>query len=75
MESNSPFSGTIRAIYANWPAFALSYGAIIMALIVIGVSAQQGWIGFIPLTLALLIILVYFFFAFWFFMHSLSVAE
>jgi SAM-dependent methyltransferase len=63
MESNSPFSGTIRAIYANWPAFALSYGAIIMALIVIGVSAQQGWIGFIPLTLALLIILVYFFFA------------
>ena len=57
MESNSPFSGTIRAIYANWPTYALSYGAIILAMVVIGVSAQLGLIGFIPLTLAFLIIL------------------
>lgn len=61
MKHNSPFSGTFRAIYAHWPAFALSYGSIVSVLIIIGISAQQGWIGFIPLALALLIILVYFF--------------
>lgn len=48
-------------MYARWPAYALGYGGIVLALIVIGISAQQGWIGFIPLTLAALIILAYFF--------------
>jgi SAM-dependent methyltransferase len=63
MKRNSLFSGTSRAIYAHWPAFAAGYGGIVGALILIGISAEQGWIGFIPLTLALLIILVYFFLA------------
>jgi SAM-dependent methyltransferase len=63
MKRNSPFSGTLRAMYAHWPAFALSYGGIVGLLVIIGISAQRGWIGFIPLALALLIILIYFFLA------------
>ncbi|MCB9418558.1 MAG: methyltransferase domain-containing protein [Ardenticatenaceae bacterium] len=63
MKRNSPFSGTLQAIYARWPAFALGYGGIVAALILIGISAQQGWIGLIPLTLALLLVLIYFFLA------------
>jgi ubiquinone/menaquinone biosynthesis C-methylase UbiE len=63
MKRNSPFSGTLQAIYARWPVYALGYGGVVLTLIIIGVSAEQGWIGFIPLSLALLIVQAYFFLA------------
>lgn len=53
------FRGTLRAIYAHWPLYAGLYGGIIIALLIIGVSAQRGWLSFIPLTLAVLMVLGY----------------
>lgn len=60
MKKDSRFSGTLRAVYARWPAFALAYGGIVVALIIIGLSVERGWIGLIPLSLAALIVLIYF---------------
>jgi SAM-dependent methyltransferase len=62
MRNESRYSGTIRAIYADWPSYAFIYSGIVISLIIIGVSAQRSWIGLIPLSLALLIILLYFLF-------------
>ena len=57
---------TYSHIRANWPRFAILYGAIVVALFFIGFSALQGWVGFIPITTAVILILVYFLFmAFW----------
>ncbi len=60
MKMDTRFSGTIRAVYARWPAFAFIYGGIVLTLIVIGFSVDQGWIGLVPLSLAALILLAYF---------------
>lgn len=65
------YRGTLRYIYAHWPAYLALYGGIVLALLVIGISAQQGWIGYIPLMLALLIILAYFFVASLWLAHQL----
>ncbi|MCP4427199.1 MAG: class I SAM-dependent methyltransferase [Chloroflexi bacterium] len=57
------YGGLLRAVYARWPAFALIYGGIVFALVIIGLSIDQGWIGLIPLSLAAIIVLTYFFLA------------
>lgn len=57
------FAGTLNAVYARWPFFAALYSGIVMALVIIGVSAEKGWIGLVPLSLAIIIVLVYFFLA------------
>ncbi len=62
MKSNRRFRGTLRAVYAQWPSYALIYGGMVLALIVMGISAEQGWIGFIPLSSAVFIVLTYFLF-------------
>lgn len=54
------YQGTWRYVAANWPAYLLTYGAIVLALIFIGISARRGWLSFIPLALALFLILSYF---------------
>lgn len=61
MKSNRPFSGTLRFVYAHWPTYALAYGSIVVLLVIIGISLEQGWAGLILLALAGLIILTYFF--------------
>ncbi|WP_420642977.1 class I SAM-dependent methyltransferase [Candidatus Leptofilum sp.] len=58
--NNGRFSGTRTYIFANWPRFVLLYLGIVVALIVIGVSAMRGWLSFIPMTTAVLLILIYF---------------
>ncbi|MFZ1395849.1 MAG: class I SAM-dependent methyltransferase [Candidatus Promineifilaceae bacterium] len=54
------FSGTRTYILANWPRFVLLYLGMVAALIVVGVSAMQGWLSFIPLATAVCLILIYF---------------
>ena len=54
------FSGTRTYLLANWPRFALLYGGMVAALIVIGLSAVRGWFSFIPIATAVLLILIYF---------------
>ncbi len=63
MNPLSPYRGTIQYIYGNWPAYLLTYLWIVSAVFLMGISLQQGWLGFIPLTLAALLITVYFFLA------------
>ncbi|WP_420631486.1 class I SAM-dependent methyltransferase [Candidatus Leptofilum sp.] len=58
--SNGRFNGTRTYILANWPRFVLLYLGVVAALIVIGVSALRGWLSFIPLATAVLLILIYF---------------
>lgn len=57
---NRRFNPFIRAIYAQWPGYALTYAGIILALVVLGMSANQGWWSYLPLSLAMVIILSYF---------------
>ncbi|MCB8944830.1 MAG: class I SAM-dependent methyltransferase [Ardenticatenaceae bacterium] len=58
---NSPrFQGTLNYLYAHWPEYAAVYGSLILALVFMGISAQRGWFGYIPLTFALILILLYF---------------
>ena len=58
--SDGRFSGTRTYLFANWPRFVLLYVAMVGALIIVGVSAMQGWLSFIPLATAVFLILVYF---------------
>ena len=65
LKRNAP-NRTLMHIRANWPRFAFLYGAIVVALFFIGLSAYRGWYGFVPITTAVILILVYFLFmAFW----------
>lgn len=57
------YAGTLNTVYARWPFFAALYGGIVAALVIIGVSAEKGWIGLIPLSLAIIIALAFFFLA------------
>lgn len=63
MQEPGPFNGTIQYIYAHWPRFGLLYGGIIVALLVMGVSIDRGWVGFVPLATAVLLVLAHFFLA------------
>ena len=60
MRHKSPYSGAIRHVRANWPIYVLAYVGIVLALLLIGVSLQQGWLSFVPLSMALLLLLSYF---------------
>ena len=47
-------------IYAHWPLFFGLYGGVVLSLVVIGISAEQGWLSYIPLATAVLLILVFY---------------
>ncbi|NJN55623.1 MAG: hypothetical protein HC804_13250, partial [Anaerolineae bacterium] len=63
MYNTQHLNGTLSAIYAQWPRFALLYGGMIVSLLFMGLSLEQGWVGFVPLATAVLLILAYFFLA------------
>jgi SAM-dependent methyltransferase len=54
------YHGTLGYLYAHWPTYLTIYTGIVLTLIVVGVSADRGWFGFIPLALAVMLILIYF---------------
>ncbi|MBX3056585.1 MAG: methyltransferase domain-containing protein [Anaerolineae bacterium] len=56
-------NGTVTAVYAQWPRFALLYGGMVVTLLFMGVSLDRGWLSFVPLATAVLLILAYFFLA------------
>jgi ubiquinone/menaquinone biosynthesis C-methylase UbiE len=60
MKPNGRFRGMLRYLYAHWPTYALLYGGLLTSLILIGVAADRGWYGLIPLALAVFLILGYF---------------
>lgn len=60
MNGNHRFQGLWRAISADWPRYVAYYASIIALLLLIGVSIEQGWFSFIPISLALLLILSYY---------------
>lgn len=54
-------NGFQHYIYTNWPTYVFLYGGgIVLASVTMLVSAEQAWLGFIPLALAVLIVSVYF---------------
>jgi ubiquinone/menaquinone biosynthesis C-methylase UbiE len=60
MKANGRFRGLLRYLYAHWPTYALLYGGLLASLLLIGLAAEQGWYGLIPLALAAFLILGYF---------------
>ena len=56
MNGSKRFNGTRHFVYAHWPLFAGLYGCMVFALLVIGISAMQGWLSFIPMATAVLLI-------------------
>jgi hypothetical protein len=63
MQESEKLNGTATAIYAHWPRFALLYGGMVATLLFMGISLDQGWLSFVPLATAVLIVLAYFFLA------------
>lgn len=60
MGERNRFRGTLQHVKAHWPAYAALYGGIVAAMLVIGVSAQRGWLGLIPLATAVVLLLGHF---------------
>ncbi len=54
------FNPFLQAIDAQWPGYALVYAGIILALAVLGISANRGWWSYVPLSAAVVILLGYF---------------
>lgn len=59
-KSSRRWQGTSNYIADRGSSFALAYGGIILCLLVIGVSTLYGWMAYIPLALAAILILGYF---------------
>ena len=57
---NQRFQGTLNYLYAHWPEYAITYGSLILAMVFMGISAEQGWLSYISLSLILVLILLYF---------------
>jgi ubiquinone/menaquinone biosynthesis C-methylase UbiE len=47
---------TGRYIRAHWPTFFFLYGAVVVALLLIGVGLALEWYAFVPISLAILIV-------------------
>ncbi len=47
---------TGRYIRAHWPTFFLLYGAVVIALLLIGVGLFLEWYAFVPISLAILLV-------------------
>ena len=60
MQKTARFQGTLDYIYANWPTYASHYGLLIAAFIFMGISAEQSWFGYIPITLAYILLTGYY---------------
>jgi SAM-dependent methyltransferase len=60
MKANGRFRGLLRYLYAHWPTYAVLYGGLLASLLLMGVAADRGWYGLIPLALAVFLILGYF---------------
>ncbi|WP_374686272.1 class I SAM-dependent methyltransferase [Promineifilum sp.] len=51
---------TRRHIRANWPSFFALYGALVAAVLLLGLGLAAGWYSFIPFALALIMVASYF---------------
>ena len=60
MRSSQRFQGTLNYIYAHWPEYAFIYGSLVLAMIFMGISAQKGWLNYIPFIFTLILSLLYF---------------
>ncbi len=61
MGITNTYGETLEHIQTHWPAYLIGFGGgIILLLIAILVSFNQGWFGFVNLAFALLLVLVYF---------------
>jgi ubiquinone/menaquinone biosynthesis C-methylase UbiE len=62
VKPESRFEGTQTYVSARWPVYLLGYGGgSVLALLLLGLSAQEGWWGAVLILLALLLLLLYFF--------------
>lgn len=51
---------TFRYIRTHWPAYFALYGALIFAMLLIGLGLSLGWYAFIPFSLAIMLVAAYF---------------
>lgn len=63
MKQTGRYDGTLRYLAARFPVYVTLYGSAVLLLLGMGVAATQGWLGLVPLVLALLLVLFYFIFA------------
>ncbi len=55
-------NSALRQVYTHWPTYLFGYGGgALLALLIVLISVQQKWWGFIPLMLAFLLVLIYLF--------------
>ncbi|MCA9934858.1 MAG: methyltransferase domain-containing protein [Ardenticatenaceae bacterium] len=60
MKPKGHYRGTLQYLSARGPLYLALYGGVIALLIGMGLAAQRGWLAFVPLTLALVIVILYF---------------
>lgn len=57
------YAGTLRFVYSHWPSYVWRYGGgALAALVLVLLSAAQGWLWLIPIIFAFLLFLLYFLF-------------
>ncbi|MFW6042443.1 MAG: class I SAM-dependent methyltransferase [Chloroflexota bacterium] len=61
MESDAPFSGTLKHVNANWPSYLVGYGgAIVLALTLILFAAGRQWWGLLLAAVVAMLVAAYF---------------
>lgn len=63
---------TLQHIRINWPIFLVLYGALVFAILFIGVGLAAGWYSFVPFSLALVLVAAYFLVAFVYVAYQLN---
>lgn len=62
LTSDNGTTSALQHVSIHWPTYLFGYGGgAVFALIIVLLSVQQGWWGFIPLMFAWLLVLFYFF--------------
>ncbi len=60
MNSARRYHGTLRYLLTHWPLYFALYGGVVALLVGMGVAADRGWLAFVPLALALVIVILFF---------------
>lgn len=72
MTPTGRFQGTRSYVRAHWPVYVIGYaGSFLAGLAIIWLSVSRGWLSFVTLALAIMLVLVYFLVASLWIVHQL----
>lgn len=60
MKPKGQYRGTLQYLFTHGPLYLGSYGGVVALLLGMGVAAEVGWLAFVPLAVALILVILYF---------------